>query len=179
MTNINKYLLMPAVALMCASCSDFLETNPSDGIGSSKMWTTEEHVDLGVTAVYSVLKTRGNYSRNALTDAYTQYAFLMSSGFDELGQRYFCYNTATTGYGVFSSKWESDYLGIQYANLAIENIPNVQIDAEKRDYSLAEVRFLRALYYFDLLTRAFRFTPRCPATTTPTSPVRLRPMSAP
>lgn len=81
MTNINKYLLMPAVALLCASCSDFLETSPSDGIGSSKMWTTEEHVDLGVTAVYSVLKTRGNYSRNALTDAYTQYAFLMSSGF--------------------------------------------------------------------------------------------------
>ena len=152
MTNINKYLLMPAVALLCASCSDFLETSPSDGIGSSKMWTTEEHVDLGVTAVYSVLKTRGNYSRNALTDAYTQYAFLMSSGFDELGQRYFCYNTATTGYGVFSSKWESDYLGIQYANLAIENIPNVPIDEKKRDYSLAEVRFLRALYYFDLLT---------------------------
>ena len=112
MTNINKYLLMPAVALLCASCSDLLETSPSDGIGPSKMWTTEEHVDLGVTAVYSVLKTRGNYSRNALTDAYTQYAFLMSSGFDELGQRYFCYNTATTGYGVFSSKWESDYLCI-------------------------------------------------------------------
>lgn len=152
MIRLHKPLLTIAAALTAFSCTDFLETNPSDGIGANQMWTTEEHVDLGVTAVYSILKTKGNYARNALTDAYTQYAFLMSTGFDELGQRYFCYNTATTSYGVFSTKWESDYYGIQYANLAIANIPRVQISQEKKDYCMAEVRFLRALYYFDLLT---------------------------
>ncbi len=149
---MKKIITLFGTALILASCSDFLETYPKDGIGSNGMWQTEEHVDLGVTAAYSVMKTRGSYSRNALTDAYTQYAFLMTTGFDELGQRYFCYNTATTSYGVFSTKWECDYLGVQYSNLAIANIPKVEMDEETRNMRLAEVHFLRALYYFDLLT---------------------------
>ncbi len=152
MKTINKLILLSGIAALCFSCSDFLDTYPVDGIGSNGMWKTEEHVDLGVTAAYSAMTKKGSYSRNALTDAYTEYAFLMSSGFDELGQRYFCYNTATTGYAVFSTKWQADYLGVQYANLAIENIPNVEMKEETRDRYLAEVRFLRAFYYFDLLT---------------------------
>ena len=152
MKTINKLILLSGIAAMCFSCTDFLDTYPVDGIGSNGMWKTEEHVDLGVTAAYSVMTKKGSYSRNALTDAYTEYAFLMASGFDELGQRYFCYNTATTGYAVFSTKWQADYLGVQYANLAIANIPNVEMKEDKRDTYLAEVRFLRAFYYFDLLT---------------------------
>ncbi len=130
----------------------FLDTFPSDGIGSNGMWKTEEHVELGVTATYGVMRQAHSYARNALTDAYTEYAFLMSSGFDENGQRYFCYNTATTGYGVFSGKWQTDYKGVQYANLAIKNIPEVQMDEHDKKVYLGEVHFLRALYYFDLLT---------------------------
>ena len=152
MKTIKKLILLSGIAAVCFACSDFLDTYPVDGIGSNGMWKTEEHVDLGVTATYSAMTKKGSYARNALTDAYTQYAFLMASGFDELGQRYFCYNTATTGYAVFSTKWQADYLGVQYANLAIENIPNVEMNEEVRDTYLAEVRFLRAFYYFDLLT---------------------------
>lgn len=144
--------VMTILPLMLVNGCDFLETFPSDGIGSNGMWKTEEHIELGVTAAYSVMREKGSYSRNALTDAYTQYAFLMSTGFDENGQRYFCYNTATTSYGLFQNKWTSDYKGVQYANLAIANIPNVQIDEEIKKQYLGEVFFLRALYYFDLLT---------------------------
>lgn len=141
-------ILAAAVSVSC----NLLDTYPRDGIGSNSMWTTEEHVNLGVTAVYGILKSKGCYSRNPLTDAYTQYAFIMSTGFDELGQRYFCYNTATTSYGIFSSKWNDGYEGVQYANLAIANIPGVDMDEDAKMTALAEVRFLRALYYFDLLS---------------------------
>ena len=142
------------ILLVCSSC-ELLETSPQDGIGSNDMWSTEEHVSLGVTATYNLLKDKAStstYGRNVLSDAYTQYAFIMNTGFDDYGQRYFCYNTATTGYGVFSSKWYGDYNGVQTANLAIENIPKVNMDPDLRDRYLAEVKFLRALYYFDLLT---------------------------
>ena len=120
--------ILEAVAAFAVSCN-LLDTYPRDGIGSNSMWTTEEHVNLGVTAVYGALKGKGCYARNPLTDAYTQYAFIMSTGFDELGQRYFCYNTATTSYGVFSSKWNDSYEGVQYANLAIANIPGVDMSS--------------------------------------------------
>lgn len=144
-------LIICSLALLMQSCN-LLETHPMDGIGSSVMWTTQEHVELGVTACYGILKQKGSYSRNYMTDAYTPYAFIMSTGFDELGQRYFCYNTATTSYGVFETKWDTDYKGVQYTNLAIENIPKVDMTEDLRNQYLAEVRFLRAFFYFDLLT---------------------------
>lgn len=148
---MKKLILIISVLALITSC-DFLNTYPRDGIGSNGMWKTEEQASLGVNAAYSSLKKKGSYSRNALTDAYTQYAFIMQTGFDELGQRYFCYNTATTSYGVFQTKWEDDYLGVQYANLAIANLPNVPIAQDKLERYLGEVYFLRALYYFDLLS---------------------------
>lgn len=152
----NKYHRITAVCaatfIWAATGCNLLETYPSDGIGSNEMWQTEEHVELGVTAAYSIMRQKGSYSRNVLTDAYTPYAFIMNTGFDDNGQRYFCYNTATTGFGVFSSKWENDYRGVQYANLAISKIPQVTMDEGKRNVYLGESHFLRALYYFDLLT---------------------------
>ncbi len=146
-----KIYIIAVISLLICSC-DFLETSPSDGIGSSEMWTTAEHVELGVVATYSMIAQRGSYTRNCLSDCYTKYAFVMNSGFDDNGQRYFCYNTATAGHGVFLYKWQNDYRGIQYANLAIQNIPDCPIDEKTKNKALGEVHFLRALYYFDLLT---------------------------
>lgn len=151
MKDIYKMVFIVFTATMVSNCG-FLDTYPSDGIGSSEMWRTAEHVDLGVTATYSFIRQRHSYMRNALTDAYTEYAFIMNTGFDDNGQRYFCYNSATTGFGLFQGKWENDYRGVQYANLAIANIPGVQMEQEKKNVYLGESHFLRALYYFDLLT---------------------------
>ena len=89
-----------------------------------------------------------------MTDTYTKYAFAWGTGFDDTGCRYFCNNSATSGYGVFSSKWKADYTGVQYANLAIRNITNMEniLDEDTFKKYLGEAHFLRALYYFDLLT---------------------------
>ena len=47
-------ILAAAVSVSC----NLLDTYPRDGIGSNSMWTTEEHVNLGVTAVYGILKSK-------------------------------------------------------------------------------------------------------------------------
>lgn len=147
-----------------ASCADFLNTTPEDGIGSLEMWTTPEHADLGIVGAYSPIKCfpygsdpyspAGCISSNAMTDTYTIYAFAWGTGFDDTGCRYFCNNSATTGYGVFSAKWDADYTGVQYANLAIENITRMEslLDGDTFNKYMGEAHFLRALYYFDLLT---------------------------
>lgn len=139
-------------------------TTPEDGIGSNEMWTTEEHAALGIVGAYSPIKCfpygsdpfspAGCISSNPMTDAYTKYAFAWGTGFDDTGCRYFCNNSATTGYGVFSAKWYADYTGVQYANLAIANITRMESILREEDFNnyLGEAHFLRALYYFDLLT---------------------------
>ena len=139
-------------------------TTPEDGIGSNEMWTTEEHAALGIVGAYSPIKCfpygsdpfspAGCISSNPMTDAYTKYAFAWGTGFDDTGCRYFCNNSATTGYGVFSAKWYADYTGVQYANLAIANITRMESILREEDFNnyIGEAHFLQALYYFDLLT---------------------------
>ena len=151
-------------ALCLSSCKGFLDTVPEDGIGSLEMWTTKEHADLGIVGAYSPIKSfpigsdpyspAGCISSNPMTDTYTKYAFAWGTGFDDTGCRYFCNNSATTSYGVFSNKWLADYTGVQYCNLAIENIVKMEDLLEEETFNnyVGEAHFLRALYYFDLLT---------------------------
>ena len=162
---MKRISIIIAVAIAgLSSCADLLNTTPEDGIGSLEMWTTAEHADLGMVAAYAPIKAfpigsdpaspAGCISSNPLTDSYTIYAFVWGTGFDDTGCRYFCNNSATTSYGVFSAKWKADYTGVQYANLAIENITKMEDILKEETFNnyLGEAHFLRALYYFDLLT---------------------------
>ena len=51
-----------------------------------------------------------------------------------------------------SPQWKADYTGVQYANLSIRNITNMENILMKILLRNMEAHFLRALYYFDLLT---------------------------
>ena len=164
MKGITKLVFLVLAGSVISSCRGFLDTFPEDGIGSLEMWTKKEHADLGIVAAYSPIKCfpkgsdpyspAGCISSNAMTDTYTMYAFAWGTGFDDTGCRYFCNNSATTSYGVFSDKWLADYTGVQYSNLAIENLVKMQdmLDEDTYNNYLGEAHFLRALYYFDLLT---------------------------
>jgi hypothetical protein len=47
--------------------------------------------------------------------------------------------------------WQQHYAGIKKANIAIDTIPHIQFDATLNKRLVAEARFLRALYYFNLV----------------------------
>ncbi|MCC6282990.1 MAG: RagB/SusD family nutrient uptake outer membrane protein [Saprospiraceae bacterium] len=53
--------------------------------------------------------------------------------------------------GHFSANWRGHYRAIARANLAIQNIPNVDMDAALRDRLVGECRFLRAHSYLLLV----------------------------
>jgi len=55
------------------------------------------------------------------------------------------------GSTYFNSFWESHYIGITRANIALDRIPGVEIPDEKRSQYLGEAKFLRAFFYFDLV----------------------------
>tara|TARA_R110002049_G_scaffold267422_1_gene443780 strand:+ start:7699 stop:9279 length:1581 start_codon:yes stop_codon:yes gene_type:complete len=62
------------------------------------------------------------------------------------------------GSTYFNSFWESHYIGITRANISLERIPGVEIDEELKTRLLAETRFLRAFFYFELV-RSFGGVP--------------------
>lgn len=54
-------------------------------------------------------------------------------------------------YGWTSTTWGRSYRGIREVNLALENISKTPITDERRNLLIAELRFIRAYRYFDLL----------------------------
>jgi tetratricopeptide (TPR) repeat protein len=66
--------------------------------------------------------------------------------------------------------WNTLYEGIKRANVVILKVPAVQMDTVLRNRYVAEARFLRALYYFDLV----RAWGGVPLVTTLTPPLKLQ-----
>ncbi|WP_299664612.1 RagB/SusD family nutrient uptake outer membrane protein [uncultured Polaribacter sp.] len=62
------------------------------------------------------------------------------------------------GSTYFNSFWESHYIGITRANIALERIPEVAMDDALKARLLAEAKFLRAFFYFELV-RSFGGVP--------------------
>jgi hypothetical protein len=59
--------------------------------------------------------------------------------------------TATSSSGIFSSTWQNLYEGVHRANNAIYGITNVSpIGEDKKARLMAEMKFLRAYYYYRL-----------------------------
>jgi starch-binding outer membrane protein, SusD/RagB family len=56
-----------------------------------------------------------------------------------------------SNYGWTSTVWGRSYRGIREANLALQNISKTPISEERRNLLIAEIRFVRAFRYFDLL----------------------------
>lgn len=123
------------------SCDDFLTKGPLNNIDESNFWKTEQHALQGVTAVYGSLQSV--FVTYALNDMYTPVADETSTGNINLGL-----HTARTG--TFYDKWKANYLGINRANIAIEKIPQIDMDDSLKERLIGECKFLRALYYFNL-----------------------------
>src|SRR5699024_7501375 len=56
-----------------------------------------------------------------------------------------------TDQSVFSEVWDNFYNGVANANVAIANIPDVEMDQSKKKQLLGEAHFLRAFYYYHLV----------------------------
>lgn len=124
------------------SCDDFLTKVPLNNVDESNFWKTEQHAVQGVNAVYASLQSV--YIKYALNDMYTPIADETSTGDVNLGLH-------TAWNGLFFDKWTDHYLGINRANVAIEKIPTVPMDSKLQQRLIGECKFLRALYYFDLI----------------------------
>ena len=55
------------------------------------------------------------------------------------------------GSTYFNLFWENHYIGITRANISLDRIPEVDIEEEKKQQFIAEAKFLRAFFYFDLV----------------------------
>lgn len=135
-------ILSIIVAGIMTSCDDFLTKTPLNNVDESNFWKTEQHAIQGVTSVYASLQSI--YERYVLNDMYTPIADETGTGDINLGLH-------TSRNGLFINNWRAHYLGINRANVAIEKVAQIEMDSRLKERLIGECKFLRALYYFNLI----------------------------
>ncbi len=142
------------------SCEDELNKLPIVGELESNFYKTEGDAINAVTAAYDPLQY--NYTNEVyhfrwfIGDFASDDAIKGGSGVTDQPQLEELSTFLGTPNNIhLNANWTADYIGIYRCNLVLENVPGIEdenFDENLRERLLAEARFLRAFYYFDLVT---------------------------
>ncbi|WP_057936586.1 RagB/SusD family nutrient uptake outer membrane protein [Algoriphagus resistens] len=150
MKNI-KYILPVAVILSLTSCMDeFLKESPDDRFVITNFYSSQSDAEAAVAAVYEklyALYERNMFILNELPADTEKNGLGMPNQY--LQNLEFLRHTSENQFT--REMWLQCYSGIARANTAIINIPGIEMDEQVRARLVGEAKFLRALYYFNLV----------------------------
>ena len=144
MKNRNKILAFFLLALTLSSCmKDVLDREPLNLISDSNVWQSEELIDIYIVSLYDALPIGHNVGSYQNFEAlYTDEAVYKEE------------NTPVSNYGAWAMALNTNmYDWIRKANYFLEMIGTSNLSEEQIQKLTAEVRFLRAYYYFDLVKK--------------------------
>jgi starch-binding outer membrane protein, SusD/RagB family len=143
--------LLISFLLALSACSEFLVETPEDVLTTENFFQTENDAVAATTGVYARLN-KGIYNRvlHLVTDLQSDDA-TVGRGVANPAIRVL----DSFGYGPVNdpieTAWSQHYDGINRANAVIANVPGIAMTPALRDRLVAEARFLRALFYFNLV----------------------------
>lgn len=168
----NKYIKIALLAalpvLVVAGCNKkFLEIDPQGQLTETQALQDPNAANQLVAGVYNTLyfggfgNTTVGFEWAILNDVASDDADKGStpSDFDKNGAGDIDNFTADAKNGIFNNIWNGHFLGIARANRAIDILDKSTFDSTTKNSLLGQVRFLRGLYYFNLV-RAFGGVPK-------------------
>jgi starch-binding outer membrane protein, SusD/RagB family len=150
----HKSILLLIILFLASACSDeFLEKKPLGQLTSDNFFETEEHAVWATNAVYNMLRNWEVhvFSYIGMTDIVSDDADKGSTPNDGNFLLEIDDFTFDAGNIAVSTVWSGYYRGIYRANLAILNIPEIDMNANLRNRLVGENKFLRAYFYFNLV----------------------------
>lgn len=135
------------------ACNDIVDKTPLGEQTSENFFQNEEHAIQATNASYEKLRDWEVhvFSYLGLTDIISDDATKGSTPTDAAQLLELEDLTFDAGSGDVNTWWAGNYEGINRANTAIANIPGIDMNTVLRDRLVAENRFLRAYYYFNLV----------------------------
>jgi hypothetical protein len=142
------------LATVLAGCSGFLDKQPMGVESDAVFFKTKDHALKAVTAVYDA--TAWRYSQEIsewfLGDVCSDDAEKggeNAADWAEVQQlKEFRANPGNT---ICYYRWSELYQGIYRANLVIAKVPGIDMDSNLRDRLVAEAKFLRGYFYFQMV----------------------------
>jgi starch-binding outer membrane protein, SusD/RagB family len=154
MKNLYSYTILLISLLFLSSCQkDFLDIKPRGQLTSENYFETPEHAIWATNAVYQHLRSFDVHVFYFLgmTDMASDDAYKGSEPGDAVQLNDLVFYTHDPNHPAFISIWRGYYRGIYRANLAIQNIPNIDMDPVLRNRLVHECKLLRAYFYFNLV----------------------------
>ncbi|MEY3051355.1 MAG: hypothetical protein RLY31_1140 [Bacteroidota bacterium] len=140
------------------ACQGLLEEDPKDQVFVENFFQTENDAVAAVNSIYAILNSTS--SAPTFGGAYhSSYWVTVGLASDEMENRLagavdldqletFTHRPVNANLYDF---WALAYKGISNANFALDGIPRVPMNEDRKDQLMGEARFLRALLYFDLV----------------------------
>ncbi len=161
MKKIYKAILAAVAALGLFSCTPYLDMTPTDSVSDKVMWentqNAEYHVNYLYTYLYDVLNGQCVAgATEALTDmlkygSYNFNAYCLIPSEIAYGE---AVNMTVSYVDYYMGYWSSWYSGIAKVNKALDALKTFgQMDDEDKTRLEAEMKFIRAYLYFDLMKR--------------------------
>ncbi|RPE05902.1 RagB/SusD family nutrient uptake outer membrane protein [Chitinophaga lutea] len=151
---MKKYLLLYTFAVALSGCAKLTEA-PDSILVTDQFYRTQEDAIAAVNSVYNGALNNGGI---------TMYNRLFNLGFEiqtddviagqrvtNIDVRAMSSLTHSTSNDRVSELWREHYVAINSANIAIDRIPNIEMDSELRARLVNEAKFLRGLLYFNLV----------------------------
>ncbi|MCE7070197.1 MULTISPECIES: RagB/SusD family nutrient uptake outer membrane protein [Dyadobacter] len=144
-----KYIGLMALMLMGQSCSDLLEEEVISNIGNDYINTPKGFEDAAKSAYSSLRNYYGTQQGITMTEFGTD---LYATGADGGYKGFHFYDAQlqpTVDY--LATIWDETYRGINVCNAVIERAPAATVSDAIKKARVAEMKFLRAHYYFLLM----------------------------
>ena len=145
-----KIFIVTILAIGLNSCTSFLEEHPNDRLTTVNFYQSTKDAQAAVDATYQQMNSLYNRLMYNLCDLPCD-GMKNGLGMPNAYLQDLAYMRHNQGNTFIRDMWTNSYSGIAKANAAIENIPNVTMEEGLKNRFMGEVRFLRALYYFNLV----------------------------
>ncbi|WP_100076787.1 RagB/SusD family nutrient uptake outer membrane protein [Chryseobacterium camelliae] len=152
---MKKILIPIVILLLLQSCSsDLLNTSPEATKVTSQFYADASQIEQGINAVYGTLQYTGQYQQAMLVigEIPSDNTYDEVPANDSFTYGEFDFFTIQPNNSLIASTWKDNYIGIQQANIILNRIDAIQDMAQAtKSNRIGEMKFLRALMYFNLV----------------------------
>ncbi len=146
------YIFLLALIGLNSCMDNFLERNPFGDLDEKTFFTQKAHADLAATACYSTLQKMNAHWADAQLELGMTGDF-SPSGFKD-AQAFYTASFNPNEANLVNGIWRRGYEGIAICNNNIEGVESMGsdiIDEATKNKHLAEMKFIRAFWYFRLI----------------------------
>ncbi|HNB91612.1 MAG TPA: RagB/SusD family nutrient uptake outer membrane protein, partial [Saprospiraceae bacterium] len=145
------------LAVFSISCEkEFLDRKPIIGVTSNNFYKTEADALAAVNAAYATLQfelSPAGHFRWFWGDIMSDDSQKGGSGDNDVVDLMKLETfQGPTNTDLLESEWNADYEGIYRANVVLEKVPGIEMDEVLKKRILAEAKFIRAWFYYNLNT---------------------------